>query len=233
MNAPSHIGFRLATLLLAILLCIQCVWLLLAEIPRLEIAKLSTSAPAAIAATQQHNAAAWAALIGAFRGDLWAESAFTYAYLLVGENVGGKTAELTQKLARAQLDLEHALNDAPAQPDAWLFRAGLALRYPLLGFNATDALKMSYYTGPSEQDLIPTRLRIAARMDVFSDTELSLFVSRDLRLLLAQKQNSAVTEAYNAASSPGKRFIEQTVGQIDPSALKLLGASEPKQLPPD
>jgi len=222
MNAASHIAFRLATLLFAILLCMQCVWLLFAEISRPGNSRLSTNAPSATAAAQKPDSARWAALIGAFRGDLWAELAFTSADLLVGENADGKSADMTQKLARAQANLEHALIDSPAQPGAWLFRAGLALRFPLLGFDAAQSLKMSYYTGPSEQDLIPARFRIATGMNAFSDTELSLLVRRDLRLLLARKQYSAVSEAYNAATYSGKHFIEETMVELDPSALKSL-----------
>ena len=224
MNAPSRIAFRLATTAFAILLCLQCVWLLLAAISRPGIARWSTNAPAATAAAHQRNAAAWAASIGAFRGDLWAESTFTYADLLVGENAGSDNADVTQKLARARVNLEHSLNYAPAQPDVWLFRAGLALRYPLLGFDAPEALKMSYYTGPSEQDLIPARLLIAARMDTLNDTELSLLVNRDLRSLLARKRYPAVIEAYDAASSSGKHFIEEAARELDPSAFKTLRA---------
>jgi hypothetical protein len=34
MNVPSHIGFRLATLAFALLLGLQCIWLLLAKLSR-------------------------------------------------------------------------------------------------------------------------------------------------------------------------------------------------------
>lgn len=229
MTEPSRFAFRLATLLFATLLCMQCVWLLAAEISRPGLVRLPTNAQAATAAAQRRNAAAWAALIGAFRGDLWAESAFSDADLLIDGNAGVENAYVTQKLARARANLEHALNNAPAQPAAWLFRAELALNYPRLGFDGHEALKMSYYTGPSEQDLIPARLQIATLMNAFSDAELSVLVKRDLRLLLARKQYSAVYEAYNAATSSGKHFIEEVVGALDPSALKSLRARAKEQ----
>ena len=124
MTEPSRFAFRLATLLFATLLCMQCVWLLAAEISRPGLVRLPTNAQAATAAAQRRNAAAWAALIGAFRGDLWAESAFSDADLLIDGNAGVENAYVTQKLARARANLEHALNNAPAQPAAWLFRAG-------------------------------------------------------------------------------------------------------------
>ena len=81
---------------------------------------------------------------------------------------------------------------------------------------------MSYYTGPSEQNLIPLRFSIAVLANKFNDVEMSQFIIRDLRLLLQQKQIAVIVNAYNAASPDGKHFIEQGVGDIDPAALTML-----------
>lgn len=230
MNTLRHIGFRLGTLLFAILLGAQCIWLLLADLSRPSIDRLPTDAASAAAAAKQRGAAAWAAAIGGIRGDLWADSAFTYADLLwVNPD---KTSGLSQLVTDARASLDRALDDAPDNSRAWLLLAGLSSRYPSADLNTNAALKMSYYTGPSEQELIPLRLRITAHSDFVGDFEMRQFVTRDLRLLLAQKQQSAVTAAYNAASPDGKRFIESTVGEIDPSALEWLrAAAQPPQLP--
>ena len=96
--------------------------------------------------------------------------------------------------------LDHALDDSPHLSSAWLLLAGLASRFPSLGLDATELLKVSYYTGPSEQDLVPLRLRIAVHSDDFSDVEIRQFVSRDIHYLLSRKQTSAIAEAYNTAS---------------------------------
>ena len=231
MNPSPHIAFRLTTLLFAVLLCIQCVWLLLAELSRPGIHRLPTDTSAAAAAAHQRDAAIWAASIGGIRGDLWAESAFTYTDLILGER-RGRTADLTPDLVRARAILNRAVDLAPTQSGVWLLLAALAARDPSPGFNATEALKMSYYTGPSEQDLMPLRLHIATYSDVLADTELRQFATRDLRLFLTRHERSAIAEAYDAASPPGKRFIEKTVGEIDPSALVLLRAgAQKKSLP--
>lgn len=232
-NPPPHIAFRLTSLLFAVLLCIQCVWLLLTELSRPGIDRLPTDASAAAAVAQQRDAAIWAASIGFIRGDLWAESAFTYTDLILGEGRGSQTADITPALVRARAILYRAVDLAPTQSGAWLLLAGLAARYPSPGFRATEALKMSYYTGPSEQDLMALRLRIMTYSDVLTDIELRQFATRDLRLFLARHENSAIAEAYNAASPPGKRFIEQTVGEIDPSALVWLRAGAHKQSLPN
>ena len=81
---------------------------------------------------------------------------------------------------------------------------------------------MSYYTGPSEQALVPLRLRIAVQLDGSKDVEMRQFISRDLRMLLAQNRKSAIAEAYNVALPSGKRLIELTIKDIDPSALDSL-----------
>ncbi len=180
---------------------------------------------------KERDRAAWAAAIGAIRGELWAQSAFTYADLMFGETE--ESGDVVRKLAHARVRLEHALNEAPAQPAVWLLRAGLGLRHPSLRFDIAEALKMSYYTGPSEQDLIPLRLRLAALSGAISDVDLLPSIRRDLRLLLAQKQQSAIADAYGAASPSGKRFIEQILGDIDRAAVESLRTSAPKHRIPD
>ena len=220
MNAPSHIGFRLASLAFAVLLGVQCIWLLLAELSRPNLIRLPTEAQAAAAAVEQRSDAAWAAWIGSIRGDLWAESAFTYADLLwTGP---GTDSDQTKSLEQARARLDRALDDAPHQAGAWLLLAGLASRYRWPNLNATEALKMSYYTGPSEETLMPLRLSVATRSEAVGDTEVQEFVRRDLRLLLSRQRKSAVAEAYAGASPAGKRLIEGAVGESDPSSLELL-----------
>jgi hypothetical protein len=219
--------------LFAILLSVQCVWLLLAELSRPGIDALPTDTSTAAAASKQSIPALWAASIGAIRGDLWAEAAFTYTSLILGDQGRSGSAGTSEDLARARASVDHALDDAPHLSDAWLFLAGLAVRNPSLGVKATEALKMSYYTGPSELDLIPLRFRIAAQAGGFGDVEMNRFASRDLQVLLTQKQNSAIEAAYNAAPPAGKQFIEKALGDADPAALQKLMANHPKSLFPN
>jgi hypothetical protein len=229
MNASPQFAFRLTTLLFAVFLGLQCTWLLLAELSRPGINRLPTDAAfiAAGASAKQRGAAWWAAAIGGFRGDLWAESAFTYADLLLGAKQDSANGDPTKVLERTRISLDRALDDAPHDSGAWLLLAGLALRYSSFDFNAKEALKMSYYTGPSEQDLMPLRLRIAVNSDAFGDVEVRQFVSRDLRLLLERKHKSEIAAIYDASSASGRRFMEQLLGEIDPSALGTLSLGAP------
>jgi hypothetical protein len=238
-NASPDIAFRRALLLLAIVLGTQCVWLLLPALLSAAPQQLPTDPAAAAAAAQERQAAARAASIGIIRGDLWAASAFTYADLLWGDvDTEASPRRAVQSshanfdaLQRARVSLNHALSDAPLQSGAWLLLAALASHYRSFDSDATEDLKMSYFTGPSDQDLMALRLRIAAHFSVFTDTEIRDFVGRDLRSFLARNKKPAIVDAYNAASPAGKQFIEQTMRDIDPSSLGLLRAGA-QTLPP-
>ena len=219
---PRHLAFRLATLVFAVLLGSYCIWLQLAEFSRAGIDALPTDSRTAAEASKQRDTALWAASVGTVRGDLWAESAFTYADLLFSP--AGTNPDVSTTAAAARYSIERALNAAPHRSSVWLLLAGVSLAVRSASVDALEALKMSYYTGPSEQDLIPLRFRIATRADRFDDVQMREFASRELRALLQAKQNSAIMDAYNIASPAGKLFIEQAVGEVDPSLLKTLRA---------
>jgi hypothetical protein len=218
MNEPSYLTFRLAASLFALVLSVQCVWLLLAEFSRSGIYRLPTDPASAAVARNKRIDASRAAIIGAIRGDLWAESAFTYADLMWDDARGGAN------LVQVGSSLYYALIDSPHQSGAWLLLAGLASRYQFAGIDAKEALRMSSYTGPNELELMPLRLRIAVYLDAFNDVELRDSISRELQLLFKHQQKSAIAAAYTAAPSAGKQFIEKTIREIDPSAAESLRA---------
>ena len=226
LDARSHRVFRLAALVCAALLGMQCIWLLLPELFRPRIDRLPTDAPAAAAAAKHRDAARWAASFGGIRGDLWANSAFTEAALLWSSKEAETDEFLAESLRRARISLDHSLHEAPHRSSAWLLLAGLASRFASLNLDASEPLKMSYYTGPSDQDLVPLRLSVAMQSGMFADVEMRYLVSRDIRLLLARKQNVTLAEIYNAASLNGKSFIRDT----DPSIVDAIRSGAEKQL---
>jgi hypothetical protein len=226
MNRPTRSGLRLASFLFAVLLALQCVWLLAAELIRPDIEHLPTDLASATIAAKKRVAATLAASIGAVRGDLWAQSAYTYANLLWLQNAQANSSASSEVLERARKNLDRALYWGPQQSGAWLLLAGLGREFRLASVTPIEALKMSYYSGPSEISLVSLRLRIAVRADQFDDFEIRQFVSRDLRLLLAQNKKSVITEVYRAASPAGKSFMEQAIKDIDPSALTSLRTAE-------
>jgi hypothetical protein len=226
MNVPSHIAFRSSALVLAAVLGLQCIWLLLAELSRPDINQFPTEAASASIAAKQRSDATWAAWIGGIRGDLWAQSAFTFADLLRADPFD--RSQSNKLMGQARVRLDRALRYAPLRSEAWLLLAGLASRYQWPQPEPAEALKMAYYTAPSESRLLPLRLLIAARSNAIGDPDVQQFVGRDLRLLMAQQQKPAVIEAYRSASPEGKRFIEQALGDIDPTYVASLRADTQK-----
>jgi len=229
MSEVPQIFFHFATRLFAILLGVLSIWLLLSELSRPGIERLPTDQVSAATAAKWRSAAAFAASIGIIRGDLWAESAFTYSDLLWDD--GGPSADLTQALQHARISAENALRLAPHQSGAWLFLGALMSHHPSQGFDPTESLRMSYYTGPSEGDLMPLRLRLMARLNAFGDSEFQQFASWDLRTLIARRQTSEIAKAYREASPAGKRFIEQTVADIDPSVVESVRSQAQEHVP--
>jgi hypothetical protein len=214
MNQPSSSNFRIATFLLAAVLGIQCIWLLLAEFSRPGIDYLPTDPHSAAFASFQRNDATWAAWIGVIRGDLWGESGYTYSDLLWINSSSG--SELTKSLDQARERLDRAVRYAPHQAGAWLLLAGLASRYRWSKPDPAEALRMSYYTGPSELPLAPLRSLVAAQLPALDD-ELQIFAKRELRLLITHQDKPAIVQDYQSATPAGKQFIKQVLGEIDPT----------------
>jgi hypothetical protein len=225
-------GLRPVALSFALLLAIQSAWLVSANFFRSGITRLPTEAAAASAARAKRPDATLAAEIGAIRGDLWAEAAFTYADLLWSDAKSGPKYP-AQEATSARSAIDRALIDAPHQSGVWLLRAGLAALYAMPDIKAGEALKMSYYTGPRGQDLMPLRLRIAIRSEAYSDNELSEFIEQDLRVLLSQQKRSTLAAIYGMAPPTGKLFLERAVSIIDPSAIQSLHTDSAKPSLPD
>lgn len=213
-RAQSPLVFRLSILLLATLLAMQCILLVSAELVRPGNIELPTDELAATEAARHSEAADRAASIGVIRGDLWAEAASTHA-----EALWRNAAGVLNSLQRARSDINRAVRDAPHRSDVWLLAAGLAQRNAPTGFDPTEALRMSYYTGSSEMRLVPLRLMIAMKQDEFDDAELHEFISHDVRLLLVQKQIAPISAAYIEASVKGKDFLVRTLRDIDPASV--------------
>jgi hypothetical protein len=220
MNSPSDASFRIGSIVLAALLGLQSVWLLLADLSRPELDRLPTDAQSAAAAAAGRNDATWAAWIGGIRGDLWAEAAFTFSDLLWAE----PTPDRTELAGAARLRLVNTLRYAPHQSGAWLLMAGLSARFQWADARPAEALKMSYYTAPSDLNLLPLRLLVAVRSGALGDADVQQLARRDLRLLVMRQQGAVVREAYEQATPEGRSFIEQVVKDIDPTYPGLLRA---------
>jgi hypothetical protein len=116
-HAP-HFAFRGITHFLALLLVVFCVWLFFSELKRPGIDRLPTDRESAELAAQKRNDARSAAAGAIVRGELWAESAFTFADLLWADSNGDRSSasELKSTIEEARTSLDRAVHYAPRGP---------------------------------------------------------------------------------------------------------------------
>lgn len=222
-NAPRkspQLQFRGFTVVVALVLGAYCLWVLSAELESPRVTRLPTNPQDAARAATQRSDATWAARIGLVRGDLWATYAFAFAGLLWTGSPG--SSELTPTLERARARAERAIEYKPIQSDVWLLLAGLASRYGWTKPVPSEALRMSYYTGPNDRESMPLRASIAAQLPA-ADDELQRLARRELHILLTRGEKQSVMQAYHSASPSGRRVIEEAVRQDDPDLLKSMG----------
>src|SRR5262245_17540667 len=122
-DVRSSMWPRISLLILCAVCAILATWIIIAEIQRPPMVRLPLDAQEAWRAHQQRGRAEAAASFALVRGDLWAESGFTYANLLWADEAGAGLD------ARARSNLERALRFSPHRGDVWLTLAGLATRY--------------------------------------------------------------------------------------------------------
>lgn len=200
-----------------------CVWLFFSELKRPGIDRLPTDRESAELAAQKRNDARSAAAGAIVRGELWAESAFTFADLLWADSNGDRSSasELKSTIEEARTSLDRAVHYAPTRAGVWLLAADLGQRFGWSRPDPAEALRMSYYTGPNALALMPLRAKVATQLPAL-DGDLQRLAQRDLRLLLAHQDKPAIIRAYQAATPAGKHFIEEGIGETDPGFVKAL-----------
>jgi hypothetical protein len=227
--SQSEKHFRAAMVLFAVVSAALALWILATQLSITDLYKLPTTADAAAVAKVHRRDAALAANLGIIRGDLWARSAFTYAELLWA-NSGAKSpnnsSDETLSADVARRRTERALCYAPHQSDVWLFLAAVSSLQNWQNSDLASALKMSFYTGPSETSLMPMRLLVAARSTALNDADVQQFVRRDIRLILLRQPalKPAIQAAYHEANAANKRIIENAVNELDPAFVPFLRA---------
>jgi hypothetical protein len=221
-------GIVLQTMMLSLAFALAgfSLWILLAELLRSNVRQLPTDLESASLAANVRTRAGWAAGLGGIRGDLRAESAFTYAILLwpISERSADRGAIENQ----ARSPVEGALAYAPYESGLWLLAASLASRLNWPSSDPAAELKMSYYTGPNEAYLIPLRLLAATQSGTLTDGDLVQLVQRDVRniLTLWPGLRAALIAAYKDARPNAKRIIESAVAQTEPNFLATMRADE-------
>ncbi len=218
---------RLAVL--AGLVGLYSLWLLAADIISQDLPRFPSD-PAALDAAFDHRVRAkMAAWIGHIRGDLWTRAAIADAAPQLRQMTGkpdqGATRSATEEAARASA--ERAVVLAPLDSRAWLLLAAINSSHDRQDRQAIEALKMSYFTGPNETDLMPLRLLVATRSRAMSDPDIEQLARLEIRTIVGHRPElqPAIAAAYRQASSEGKTFIETALKDVDPRFLNAITQS--------
>lgn len=205
-----HAWFRAAIIGCGVFLALLTLWLTIPEIAR-RVAVARSGDPRAVTSTG--SGAEWAARLGVVRGDLWAEFALTYNELVWSNGNNAARAQTRDALEQARAVATNALTHSPHNTRLWLLLASLNSLIDQGADRAIAALRMSYYTGPNESEIIPRRLLVAVRPGVLADEELQQLFRTELRVIITRKRElkQAIVAAYREASQAAKELIEQEI----------------------
>jgi hypothetical protein len=216
-------GFRAVVMVFAVFLACQAFWILAPELSRPSLIASPHDTASAPDLTANRKAAHLAAQFGMVRGYLWAQDALTYGEFRRGEQTDARSAE------EARDAVEKALLFAPHDARIWLALANINSRLGGLDEKAFAALRMSFYTGPNEVQLIPTRLLLSLASPAISDKGFQQLAVHDLRTIVTRKPElkPAISNAYQYASPGGQQFIRDTLKDLDPNLLSSLPQKRP------
>jgi hypothetical protein len=220
---------RIALALFGVVLSMQAAWILLTERYRLNHIQLPVDGKTATMAFAEQKKIKQAASLAVVRGDLWAESAFTYGSRLWIDQAMELDAD-NHFNTEALQTLTQALRYSPHRGDIWLIFAALADQYKWSEYQPSLLLKMSYYTAPNELALFPLRLNVSLHAkEVIDDAELQDMVRRDISIILTRAPGlkPALVAAYKSALPQGKAFAERVISEVEPGYLGVVRAGYP------
>jgi hypothetical protein len=133
-------------------------------------------------------------------------------------------------LDQARAALVSIVRLAPHNSRAWLQIAIVEMGLGAARDATAAALKMSYYTGPNEADLVPLRIGLAANPDFVGDTELRMLLETEILTIARQPSTlPLLVQAYRQASPDGQRRLLDLITAIDAglAASVKAGAAKP------
>lgn len=218
--------FRRGILMFAAIIALQTLWILGAELGRALPRTDPPGRDAQGAASARRSDAIWAARLGLIRGDLWAESALLEAGPS-DTGPGKEDSSAPEQKIRVRTAAEKAVSLAPHDARMWLLLAEEAAKSTEADQNMTELLKMAYYTGPNEIELIPKRMILSTNLPAFADADVQQLMRHDILNAITRhpQLKTAVVDAYRNASPTGKQFMEETVRDVDASFLGELRSS--------
>lgn len=205
---------------LGVIVGCYAVWLLAVGLTRAHEPSFSTGNISATTNDQDLGAAALAAMLGLVRSDLWAD----YAIRLAADRNSKSKSVGANAYTKVGAAAERAIALGPHDARSWLLLAEVHARIDGLNRTISGPLRMSYYTGPNDFSLMPTRLSLATATDAITDPEIRDLATNDVRTILLHRfeLKPAISAAYRSASPDGKHLIEAAVSLFDPGFLQQL-----------
>lgn len=220
---------RVAFLVFAALLALSGLWVLVPELLRPKTIPFPSDRASAETLAGYRSRAILAAELGAIRGDLWAEAAFTDSRFMWTDRYANLDPANREKVESARGHAETALRFAPINGAAWLFLAKLPS--PTIDENRIGTLlEMSYFTAPSNTMLAPARLERVATSSALADKDVQAFIKSDIRAILNQRPEyrQGLIAAYRNAWPQNQALFESLVAGVDPAAAQQLHSDPPK-----
>ena len=168
-------------------------------------------------------AAALATRIAPFREDLKAdEAAMRAAEVLASKSPGDLPANQA-----VQTIVKTALGIGPHDARMWLTLALLRAHGNLGDASIVEPLKMSYFTGPNQAELIPPRLDLVSSISAIGDPDLQELAASDVRAILTRFADlrPLLVAAYARGTTSGKKLLDDSVKTVDPTFVSTLHAA--------
>jgi hypothetical protein len=221
---PALNVFRLGATIFAWGLGLAAIWILTVEFIRPSLPYFPDTVAAAETVAAHRGGAAAAARIGLIRGSLWTDYAMSLAPDLPGGLTDTGLVNSLAALESTRAAAVRAAEFAPYDSRAWLLIAKVDSQD--LDHNAAGPLKMSYYTGPNENPIIPLRITIATGSDAIADPDPQILVGGEIRTIITRRPDlkPVIIAAYRSAQPEGRRFIESQVIELDPDLLASVRA---------
>jgi hypothetical protein len=169
---------------------------------------------------EQVSSVGLASTIAPFRSDLKAD----YALGLAEQVLSSQSADQSEKATVAQDAIRDAFRIGPHDSRLWLALALIQSRNKPADSLVSEALKMSYLTGPNRLEIIPIRLQTVTANNALNDADLGELARGDVRAMLSQRPEQRLTlvNDYLHASEVGKKFLEESAKTIDPGFVDIM-----------
>lgn len=221
MSWRAELWLRTAIFTFAMVLGLQAAWILATELSRRATIIDPASVEEGTGDSPYQIAASRAARFGLVRGDLWAESALSFVNL--SPTGFSSTVDLSRSeiVENVRTKATQALRYSPHDARIWLVLATLDSQSSARDSRVAASLRMSYYTGANEIELIPLRLLVLARSDALTNDDLKQLVYHDIRNVItrAPQLKYTIITAYREASPVGRQLLNQILAELDPTLL--------------